>query len=200
MTMTLDVQANGCSRVQAPGPVCGKKRAKCRTAQSNPEPRAAGELLTILELKQCIEDDDGESGQDDRDCKPYQPASSWFRTTWIGRVTGHRRPSLNSEATIAGTAIWRRPPWRARYRLLSFFAQASLYPLPSAGVVALVPRRPPALPRAPALDRTRDRGHVCVELRTLKVVSVVGFGFANAAQVVQVTPMSQTCRPDGGGP
>jgi predicted transposase YbfD/YdcC len=41
--------------------------------------------------------------------------------------------------------------------------------------------------RVPVLDRTRDRGHGRVELRTLKVVSVAGFGFPHAAQVVQVT-------------
>jgi predicted transposase YbfD/YdcC len=37
------------------------------------------------------------------------------------------------------------------------------------------------------LDRTHDRGHGRVELRTLKVVSVRHFGFPQAAQVVQVT-------------
>jgi predicted transposase YbfD/YdcC len=41
--------------------------------------------------------------------------------------------------------------------------------------------------RVPVLDRTRDRAHGRVELRTLKVVSVAGFGFPHAAQVVQVT-------------
>jgi predicted transposase YbfD/YdcC len=41
--------------------------------------------------------------------------------------------------------------------------------------------------RVPVLDRTRDRGHGRVELRTLKVVSVAGFGFPHAAQVLQVT-------------
>jgi predicted transposase YbfD/YdcC len=39
----------------------------------------------------------------------------------------------------------------------------------------------------PVADRTRDRGHGRVELRTLKVVSVNGFGFPHAAQVLQVT-------------
>jgi predicted transposase YbfD/YdcC len=39
----------------------------------------------------------------------------------------------------------------------------------------------------PVLDRTRDRAHGRVELRTLKAVSVRGFGFPHAAQVVQVT-------------
>jgi predicted transposase YbfD/YdcC len=41
--------------------------------------------------------------------------------------------------------------------------------------------------RVPELDRTRDRGHGRVELRTLKVVTVNGFGFPHAAQVIQVT-------------
>jgi predicted transposase YbfD/YdcC len=41
--------------------------------------------------------------------------------------------------------------------------------------------------RVPALDRTGDRAHGRVELRTLKAVSVRGFGFPHAAQVVQVT-------------
>jgi predicted transposase YbfD/YdcC len=39
----------------------------------------------------------------------------------------------------------------------------------------------------PVLDRTRDQGHGRVELRTLKVVSVRGFGFPHASQVLQVT-------------
>jgi predicted transposase YbfD/YdcC len=39
----------------------------------------------------------------------------------------------------------------------------------------------------PELDRTRDRGHGRIELRTLKAVSVRHFGFPHAAQVVQVT-------------
>jgi predicted transposase YbfD/YdcC len=41
--------------------------------------------------------------------------------------------------------------------------------------------------RVPVLDRTRDHAHGRVELRTLKVVSVGGFGFPHAAQVLQVT-------------
>lgn len=41
--------------------------------------------------------------------------------------------------------------------------------------------------RVPVGDRTRNRGHGRVELRTLKVVSVNGFGFPHAAQVIQVT-------------
>jgi predicted transposase YbfD/YdcC len=39
----------------------------------------------------------------------------------------------------------------------------------------------------PVLDRTRDRGHGWVEVRTLKAVSVRGFGFPHTAQVIQVT-------------
>jgi predicted transposase YbfD/YdcC len=41
--------------------------------------------------------------------------------------------------------------------------------------------------RVPVLARTRDRGHGRDELRTLKVVSVTGFGFPYAAQVIQIT-------------
>jgi predicted transposase YbfD/YdcC len=41
--------------------------------------------------------------------------------------------------------------------------------------------------RVPVLDRTRDRGHGRVEIRTLKAVSVGHFGFPHAAQVLQVT-------------
>ena len=39
----------------------------------------------------------------------------------------------------------------------------------------------------PIADRTRDRGHGRVEIRTLKAVSVRHFGFPHAAQVLQVT-------------
>jgi predicted transposase YbfD/YdcC len=39
----------------------------------------------------------------------------------------------------------------------------------------------------PVLDRTRDRAHGRVELRTLKTVTVGHFGFPHAAQVLQVT-------------
>jgi predicted transposase YbfD/YdcC len=39
----------------------------------------------------------------------------------------------------------------------------------------------------PVADRTRDRAHGRIELRTLKVVSVQGFGFPHAAQILQVT-------------
>jgi predicted transposase YbfD/YdcC len=41
--------------------------------------------------------------------------------------------------------------------------------------------------RVPVLDRTRDRGHGRIELRTLKAVSVHHFGFPHAAQILQVT-------------
>ena len=47
------------------------------------------------------------------------------------------------------------------------------------------------------LDRTRDRGHGRVELRTRKAVSVSGLGFPDAAQVTQVTRKARdlgTCR------
>jgi predicted transposase YbfD/YdcC len=46
-----------------------------------------------------------------------------------------------------------------------------------------------ALPwhRVPVLDRTRDRAHGRVELRTLKAVTVNRFGFPHVAQVLQVT-------------
>jgi hypothetical protein len=36
----------------------------------------------------------------------------------------------------------------------------------------------------PALDRTRDRAHGRVELRTRKAVTVAGFAFPHAAQVI----------------
>jgi predicted transposase YbfD/YdcC len=39
----------------------------------------------------------------------------------------------------------------------------------------------------PVLDRTRDRAHGRVELRTLKAVTVNHFGFPHVAQVIQVT-------------
>jgi predicted transposase YbfD/YdcC len=41
--------------------------------------------------------------------------------------------------------------------------------------------------QVPVLDRTRDRGHGRVELRTLKAVSVGHLGLPHAAQVLQVT-------------
>jgi len=41
--------------------------------------------------------------------------------------------------------------------------------------------------RVPVLDRTRDRSHGRIELRTLKAVWVNHFGFPHTAQVIQVT-------------
>jgi predicted transposase YbfD/YdcC len=41
--------------------------------------------------------------------------------------------------------------------------------------------------RVPVLDRTHDQVHGRVELRTLKAVTVNGFGFPHAAQVIEVT-------------
>ena len=47
--------------------------------------------------------------------------------------------------------------------------------------------------RVPELDRTRDRGHGRIELRTLKAVTVHHFGFPHAAQVLQVTRKTRNC-------
>ena len=53
----------------------------------------------------------------------------------------------------------------------------------------------------PVGDRTRDHAHGRVELCTLKVVSVQGFGFPHAAQVLQVTRKTRDLgTPVGGGP
>jgi hypothetical protein len=41
--------------------------------------------------------------------------------------------------------------------------------------------------QVPELDRTRDQAHGRVEIRTLKAVSVRGFGFPHTSQVLQVT-------------
>jgi predicted transposase YbfD/YdcC len=46
----------------------------------------------------------------------------------------------------------------------------------------------------PVLDRTRDRGHGRIEIRTLKAVSVHHFGFPHAAQVLQVTRKTRDLR------
>jgi hypothetical protein len=51
----------------------------------------------------------------------------------------------------------------------------------------------------PVADRTRDRAHGRVELRTLKVVSVNGFGFPHAAQVLRSLARPAGCIPTGGG-
>jgi predicted transposase YbfD/YdcC len=48
--------------------------------------------------------------------------------------------------------------------------------------------------RVPVLDRTRDRAHGRLELRTLKAVTVNGFGFPHAAQVIQVTRKTRDLR------
>jgi predicted transposase YbfD/YdcC len=48
--------------------------------------------------------------------------------------------------------------------------------------------------RVPVLDRTRDRAHGRVELRTLKAVTVNGFGFPHAAQVIQVSRKTRDLR------
>jgi predicted transposase YbfD/YdcC len=48
--------------------------------------------------------------------------------------------------------------------------------------------------RVPVADRTRDRGHGRVELRTLKAVTVHHFGFPHAAQVIQVTRTTRGLR------
>jgi predicted transposase YbfD/YdcC len=48
--------------------------------------------------------------------------------------------------------------------------------------------------RVPVLDRTRDRAHGRVELRTLKAVTVHHFGFPHAAQVIQVTRKTRQLR------
>jgi predicted transposase YbfD/YdcC len=46
----------------------------------------------------------------------------------------------------------------------------------------------------PELDRTRDRGHGRIEIRTLKAVSVHHFGFPHAAQVLQITRKTRDLR------
>jgi predicted transposase YbfD/YdcC len=48
--------------------------------------------------------------------------------------------------------------------------------------------------RVPVLDRTRDRGHGRVELRTLKAVTVHHFGFPHTCQVLQVTRKTSQLR------
>jgi predicted transposase YbfD/YdcC len=48
--------------------------------------------------------------------------------------------------------------------------------------------------RVPVLDRTRDRAHGRVELRTLKAITVRHFGFPHAAQVIQVIRKTRDLR------
>jgi predicted transposase YbfD/YdcC len=52
----------------------------------------------------------------------------------------------------------------------------------------------------PVADRTRDRGHGRIEIRTLKAVSVRHFGFPHAAQVLQVTRKVCDSPPASGTP
>jgi predicted transposase YbfD/YdcC len=51
--------------------------------------------------------------------------------------------------------------------------------------------------QVPMLDRTRDQAHGRVEIRTLKAVTVGGFGFPHTAQVLQVTPKTRNLRTHG---
>jgi hypothetical protein len=44
------------------------------------------------------------------------------------------------------------------------------------------------------LDRTRDRGHGRIELRTVKAVTVHHFGFPHTARVLQVTRKTRDLR------
>jgi predicted transposase YbfD/YdcC len=46
--------------------------------------------------------------------------------------------------------------------------------------------------QVPVADRTRDRGHGRIEIRTLKAVSVGHIGFPHAAQVLQVSRKTRT--------
>jgi predicted transposase YbfD/YdcC len=64
-----------------------------------------------------------------------------------------------------------------------------LAPLDLAGAVVTADalQTHPEAAEFPVLDRTRDRGHGRVEVRTLKAVTVHRFGFPHAAQVIQVT-------------
>jgi hypothetical protein len=74
--------------------------------------------------------------------------------------------------------------------------QAGLLPVHGQGQPAHAPGplRRPARHRVPELDRTGDRAHGRVELRTLTAVSVSRFGFPHAAQVVQVTRTARDLR------
>jgi hypothetical protein len=54
--------------------------------------------------------------------------------------------------------------------------------------------------RVPVLDRTRDRGHGRVELRTLKVSRWPGSASRTPPRSSRSPAKSATCRPDGGGP
>jgi predicted transposase YbfD/YdcC len=48
--------------------------------------------------------------------------------------------------------------------------------------------------QVPVLDRTRDRAHGRIGIRTLKVVSVGTFGFPHVAQVLQITRRTRNLR------
>jgi hypothetical protein len=54
--------------------------------------------------------------------------------------------------------------------------------------------------QVPVLDRTRDRARGRVELRTLKAVSVGGFGFPTARRSFRSSARPATWAPGGGGP
>jgi hypothetical protein len=54
--------------------------------------------------------------------------------------------------------------------------------------------------RVPVLDRTRDRAHGRVELRTLKAVSVAGFAFPTPRRSSRSLARSATLTGGGGGP
>ena len=83
----------------------------------------------------------------------------------------------------------RRAPHPRRHRRVPRFQQAGALPVHRQGQPAhpAGPLRPPAWHHVPELDRTRDRGHGRIELRTLKAVSVPQFGFPHAAQVTRKT-------------
>jgi hypothetical protein len=54
--------------------------------------------------------------------------------------------------------------------------------------------------KVPVLDRTRDRSHGQLEIRTLKAVRVRGFGFLHAAQASRSPARSGVCAAGGGRP
>ena len=54
--------------------------------------------------------------------------------------------------------------------------------------------------RVPVLDRTRDRGHARIELRTLKAVTVHHFGFPTPPRSSRSPAIPVSCGPGGGEP
>ena len=54
--------------------------------------------------------------------------------------------------------------------------------------------------RVPVLDRTRDRGHARIELRTLKAVAVHHFGFPTPPRSSRSPAIPVSCGPGGGEP